>query len=67
MLFSEMNLPPEILRAVEEVGYAEATDIQYTDSNSVPPAPDMPADGMSRTKISDSSSDNQPTDCVPEK
>lgn len=28
MLFSEMNLLPEILRAVEEVGYAEATDIQ---------------------------------------
>ena len=28
MLFSEMNLLPEILRAVEEIGYAEATDIQ---------------------------------------
>ena len=28
MQFSEMNLIPEILRAVEEMGYAEATDIQ---------------------------------------
>ena len=28
MQFSEMNLIPEILRAVEEVGYTEATDIQ---------------------------------------
>ena len=28
MQFSEMNLIPEILRAVEECGYAEATDIQ---------------------------------------
>ena len=28
MLFSEMNLLSEILRAVEEVGYAEVTDIQ---------------------------------------
>ncbi len=28
MTFSEMNLLPEILRAVEEVGYTEATDIQ---------------------------------------
>lgn len=28
MLFSEMNLLPEILRAVEEIGYTEATDIQ---------------------------------------
>ena len=28
MKFSEMNLLPEILRAVEEVGYTEATDIQ---------------------------------------
>ncbi|QAT50347.1 DEAD/DEAH box helicase [Caproiciproducens sp. NJN-50] len=28
MQFSEMNLMPEILRAVEEIGYTEATDIQ---------------------------------------
>lgn len=28
MQFSEMNLIPEILRAVEEIGYTEATDIQ---------------------------------------
>jgi ATP-dependent RNA helicase DeaD len=28
MLFSEMNLLPEIFRAVEEVGYTEATEIQ---------------------------------------
>lgn len=28
MQFSEMNLNPEILRAVEEIGYTEATDIQ---------------------------------------
>lgn len=28
MQFSEMNLSPEILRAVEEIGYTEATDIQ---------------------------------------
>ncbi len=28
MQFSEMNLIPEILRAVEEIGYTQATDIQ---------------------------------------
>lgn len=28
MQFSEMNLIPEIVRAVEEIGYTEATDIQ---------------------------------------
>ena len=28
MLFSEMNLMPEILQGVEEIGYTEATDIQ---------------------------------------
>lgn len=28
MRFSEMNLSPEILRAVEEIGFTEATDIQ---------------------------------------
>jgi ATP-dependent RNA helicase DeaD len=28
MLFSELNLLPEILRAVEEIGFTEATDIQ---------------------------------------
>jgi ATP-dependent RNA helicase DeaD len=28
MLFSEMNLLPEILRALEEIGFTEATDIQ---------------------------------------
>lgn len=30
MQFSEMNLMPEILRAVEEIGYTEATDIQIS-------------------------------------
>lgn len=33
MQFSELNLIPEILRAVEEIGYTEATDIQ---SNAIP-------------------------------
>jgi len=28
MLFSEMNLLPEILRALEEIGFSDATDIQ---------------------------------------
>ena len=28
MLFNELNLPEEILRAVEDMGFSEATEIQ---------------------------------------
>ncbi len=34
MLFSELGLPAEILKAVEKIGYAEATEIQ---SKTIPP------------------------------